>query len=56
MTDKYLTDFNEENVKREKLSKAQQTIVDIARDADYEINPLLKKYAIFLVIMLTGTF
>lgn len=56
LTDKYLTDFNEENVNRKKLSKAQQTIVDIARDADYEINPLLKKYAIFLIIMLTGTF
>ena len=56
LTEKYLTDFNEENVNKKKLSKAQQTIVDIARDADYEINPLLKKYAIFLIIMLTGTF
>ena len=55
LTDKYQTDFNEEEVKRKKLSKAQQTIVDIAKDADYDANPLLRKYAIFIIIFLTGS-
>ena len=55
LTDKYQTDFNEENVSRKKLSKAQQSIVDIARDGDYDINPILRKYVIFIIIVLTGT-
>ena len=54
LTDKYLTDFKEEEVKK-KLSQAQKTIVDMARDEDYSVGPLLKRFAIFIVIAVTGS-
>ena len=43
LTDKYKTDFNEESIKTEKLSKAQKSIVDFIRKSSYSnIKPYVK--------------
>ena len=45
LTDKYKTDFQEETIKTEKLSDAQQAIIDFARHSSYSnIKPYVKKY------------
>ena len=52
LTDKYKTDFNEESIKTEKLSKAQKSIVDFIRKSSYSnIKPYVKKCAIFIAIL-----
>ena len=52
LTDKYQTDFSEEDIKKESLSSAQKSIVDFARDTSYgNIKPYLKHIAIFFVFM-----
>ena len=52
LTDKYKTDFQEETIKTEKLSDAQQAIIDFARESSYSnIKPYVKKCAIFIVFI-----
>ena len=52
LTDKYKTDFEEENIKTEKLSDAQQAIVDFARDSTYSnIKPYIKRCGIFIFFL-----
>ena len=52
LTDKYKTDFDEDNVDKKSLSKSQQAIIDFARDSSYSnIKPFVKKCAIFIVFI-----
>ena len=52
LTDKYKTDFREDDRKKKSLSKAQQSIVDFIRDDTYDnIKPYIKHCAIFIVFM-----
>jgi hypothetical protein len=52
LTDKYKTDFSEENIKKEKLSEAQQSIIDFARDSSYSnIKPYLKRCGVFIAFL-----
>ena len=52
LTDKYKTDFTEDSIEKERLSSAQQAIVDFARDSSYDnIKPYLKRVAIFLAFI-----
>ena len=52
LTDKYKTDFSEEDIKKESLSSAQKSIVDFARHSSYKnIKPYLKRVAIFIVFL-----
>ena len=52
LTDKYKTDFDEDNVDKKSLSKSQQAIIDFARDSSYSnIKPFVKKCAIFFVFI-----
>ena len=52
LTDKYKTDFSEEDIKKESLSSAQKSIVDFARHSSYNnIKPYLKRVAIFIVFL-----
>ena len=52
LTDKYKTDFNEDSIKKESLSKAQKSIIDFIRDQTYNnIKPYVKHCAIFIVFL-----
>ena len=52
LTDKYKTDFDEDNVDKKSLSNSQQAIIDFARDSSYSnIKPFVKKCAIFIVFI-----
>ena len=52
LADKYKTDFSEENIKKERLSEAQQSIIDFARDSSYSnIKPYLKRCGIFIAFL-----
>ena len=52
LTDKYKTDFEEENIKTETLSDAQQAIIDFARDSTYSnIKPYIKRCGIFIFFL-----
>ena len=52
LTDKYQTDFSEEDIEKKSLSKAQRSIVDFARDTSYSnIKPYLKRLAIFIIFL-----
>ena len=52
LTEKYQTDFSEEDIERESLSSAQQSIIDFARDSSYSnIKPYLKRVGIFLAFI-----
>ena len=52
LTDKYTGGFNEERDQDSKLSKAQQSIIDFARDTSYSnIKPYLKRVGIFIAFI-----
>ena len=52
LTDKYSGGFNEDSIEKTKLSEAQQSIVDFARDSSYDnIKPYIKKLSIFIVLL-----
>ena len=52
LTDKYTGGFNEERDQVSKLSKAQQSIIDFARDTSYSnIKPYLKRVGIFIAFI-----
>ena len=52
LTEKYQTDFSEEDIERESLSSAQQSIIDFSRDSSYSnIKPYLKRVGIFLAFI-----
>ena len=52
LTDKYTGGFNEERDQDSKLSKAQQSIIDFARDSSYSnIKPYLKRVGIFIAFI-----
>ena len=52
LTDKYKSGFNEESIKKESLSDAQQSIIDFIRDQTYDnIKPYIKHCAIFIVFI-----
>ena len=52
LADKYKTDFSEENIKKERLSEAQQSIIDFARDSSYSnIKPYLKRCGVFIAFL-----
>ena len=52
LTDKYTGGFNEERAQDSKLSKAQQSIIDFARDSSYSnIKPYLKRVGIFIAFI-----
>ena len=52
LTDKYTGGFNEERDQDNKLSKAQQSIIDFARDSSYSnIKPYLKRVGIFIAFI-----
>jgi len=52
LTDKYKTDFEEETIKTKELSKAQQSIIDFARDSSYSnIKPYISRCGIFIFFL-----
>ena len=52
LTDKYKSGFNEDSIKKESLSDAQQSIIDFIRDQKYDnIKPYIKHCAIFIVFI-----
>ena len=52
LTNKYKNGYNEKDVKSKKLSKAQQAIVDFARDSKYSnIKPYVKKLGILIFFL-----
>ena len=52
LTDKYKTDFEEDNIKTKELSKAQQSIIDFARDSSYSnIKPYIKRCGVFIFFL-----
>ena len=52
LTDKYKSGFNEDSIKKESLSGAQQSIIDFIRDQKYDnIKPYIKHCAIFIVFI-----
>lgn len=52
LTDKYKNGYNEKDLKRKSLSKAQSSIVDFAKDSKYSnIKPYIKKLGIFIFFL-----
>ena len=52
LTDKYKTDYSEDDIEKESLSSAQRSIIDFARDSSYSnIKPYLKRLAIYIVFI-----
>ena len=52
LTDKYKTDFNEDTIKTKELTKAQQSIIDFARDSTYSnIKPYISRCGIFIFFL-----
>ena len=52
LTDKYKNGYNEKDIKRKSLSKAQRSIIDFAKDSSYRnIKPYIKKLWIFIFFL-----
>lgn len=52
LTNKYKDGYNEKDLKKKNLSKAQRSIVDFARDSSYKnIKPYIKKLGIFIFFL-----